>query len=56
VLLLILSIIDAFSFPAFQPEYMGGLFPLVLFTVAVTLAVEAGVAYRFVRRAGRAAK
>jgi len=48
-LLLILSIIDAFSFPAFIPEYMGGLYPLVLFGVATTLAVEGQAAYRLVR-------
>lgn len=48
-LLLILSVIDAFSFPAFAPEYMGGLVPLLLFGLSTALAVECRAVYRLFR-------
>jgi hypothetical protein len=48
-LLLILAVIDATSFPALSPEYMGGLFPLLLFFAATTIAVEVTVARRLMR-------
>ena len=49
VLLAILAVIDVTSFPAFSPEYMGGLFPLVLLWVGTTVVTESVAAGRLIR-------
>jgi hypothetical protein len=49
VLLAILAIIDVTSFPAFSPEYMGGLFPLLLLWAGTTIVMESVAASRLIR-------
>jgi hypothetical protein len=50
LLLVLLAVIDIFDFPAFTPEYMGSLVPILLFAIAVSVALEGSTAWRLLSR------
>jgi uncharacterized membrane protein len=50
-LVLVLALVDTLSFPSFNPEYLGPLFPLLILFVTITTANEApGILHAIDRR------